>query len=85
MNALQISPVDLGKAIRRLRKARKFSINHLAHAADMHPTYLSGIERGERNPTWIKLCGLAHGLEVSMPLLVWRAEAEAATRNIGGE
>jgi hypothetical protein len=36
---------DLGRAIRRLRHARKITIETLAFAADMHPTYLSGIER----------------------------------------
>ncbi|MGA8365654.1 MAG: helix-turn-helix transcriptional regulator [Solirubrobacteraceae bacterium] len=43
---------DLGRAIRKLRSERKVSIEVLAFAADIHPTYLSGIERGLRNPSW---------------------------------
>lgn len=41
----------------------------------MHPTYLSGIERGTRNPTLEKLDGLAQGLDVPCSRLVVEAEA----------
>lgn len=68
---------ELGRAIRRLRRARKLTIEGLAHASDMHPTYLSGIERGWRNPTWSKLTGLAGGLGITVRQLVEDAEAEA--------
>jgi transcriptional regulator with XRE-family HTH domain len=68
---------DLGRAIRRLRQARKLTIETLAFAAEMHPTYLSGIERGRRNPTWTKLCWLAGALSVSMSEIVNTAEQEA--------
>jgi len=68
---------ELGRAIRRLRRARHLTIEGLAHAADMHPTYLSGIERGVRNPTWSKLTDLASGLEVPIAEIVQDAEAEA--------
>ena len=68
---------ELGRAIRRLRRARKLTIEALAHASDMHPTYLSGIERGRRNPTWSKLTSLAAGLEIPIIKIVEDAEAEA--------
>jgi transcriptional regulator with XRE-family HTH domain len=68
---------DLGRAIRRLRRGRDLTIEGLAHVADMHPTYLSGIERGVRNPTWSKLADLARGLEVPLAEIVKDAEAEA--------
>ncbi|HYM44777.1 MAG TPA: helix-turn-helix transcriptional regulator [Solirubrobacteraceae bacterium] len=42
---------DLGQAVRRLRRNRNLTIEALAFAADIHPTYLSGIERGGCNPT----------------------------------
>ena len=38
------------------------TIEDLAYDADIHPTYLSGIERGVRNPTWSKLNGIAYAL-----------------------
>jgi transcriptional regulator with XRE-family HTH domain len=68
---------DLGRAIRRLRWDRDLTIEALAHAADMHPTYLSGIERGRRNPTFGKLLGLADALGISMSGLFAEAETEA--------
>jgi transcriptional regulator with XRE-family HTH domain len=43
----------------------------------MHPTYLSAIERGVRNPTWTKLCMLAEALDISIATLARVAEAEA--------
>jgi transcriptional regulator with XRE-family HTH domain len=43
----------------------------------MHPTYLSGIERGRRNPTWSKLTSLAVGLEIPVIQIIEDAEAEA--------
>lgn len=68
---------ELGRAIRRLRRSRDLTIEDLAHAADIHPTYLSGIERGVRNPTWSKLTSVAIGLDVSICEIVQDAEAEA--------
>jgi transcriptional regulator with XRE-family HTH domain len=68
---------DLGRALRRLRHVRGLSIEDLADRAGMHPTYLSAIERGERNPSWAKLCGLARGLRVSVPALARAAEGES--------
>ncbi len=77
--ALLIMPsgAQLGRAIRRLRRARRLTIEELAFAADIHPTYLSGIERGIRNPTWVKVCGLAIALGVPFSALVRDAEVEA--------
>ena len=68
---------QLGRAIRRLRLARRLSIESLAGDAYMHPTYLSAIERGNRNPTWTKLCGLASALDITISALVRAAEVEA--------
>lgn len=68
---------QLGRAIRRLRLARRLSIESLAGDAQMHPTYLSAIERGLRNPTWFKLCDLAQALDITISVLARVAEAEA--------
>ena len=64
----------LGRAIRRLRQSQKLTIEALAHEADMHPTYLSGIERGVRNPTWAKLCALADALDIPISTVAGEAE-----------
>ncbi len=67
---------QLGRAVRRLRLARRLSIESLAGDAQMHPTYLSAIERGLRNPTWVKLCHLAQALSIEVSALARAAEAE---------
>jgi transcriptional regulator with XRE-family HTH domain len=77
MSIVMPTNAELGLAIRRLRRARNLTIEDLAHAADMHPTYLSGIERGVRNPTWEKLTGLCQGLDVPVVDVVRDAEDES--------
>lgn len=68
------TPVELGWAIRRLRKSRNLTIEDLAFMADIHLTYLSGIERGLRNPTWIKLACLAEALDIQVSDIATTAE-----------
>jgi transcriptional regulator with XRE-family HTH domain len=41
----------VGLAVQRLRKEKGWSQEQLAHEAGLHRTYVSGIERGVRNPT----------------------------------
>jgi transcriptional regulator with XRE-family HTH domain len=64
----------LGRAVRRLRQERSLTIEALSGAADMHPTYLSGIERGLYNPSWEKLGKLAAALDVPLSAIVREAE-----------
>lgn len=71
------SNAHLGYGVRRLRIARRLSIETLAANADMHPTYLSTIERGLSNPTWTKVCNLAEALDITISALARVAEAEA--------
>jgi transcriptional regulator with XRE-family HTH domain len=65
---------ELGAVIRLRRKRLRLSIEVLAHDARMHPTYLSGIERGIRNPTWDKVSDLAEALGVPVSTLACEAE-----------
>lgn len=39
-----------GPKIRRQRELRGYGLRRFAKAAQIHPAYLSRIERGERNP-----------------------------------
>jgi transcriptional regulator with XRE-family HTH domain len=71
---LRVHNADLGRTIRRLRGERDLTIEGLALDAGMHPTYLSGIERGRRNPTWNKLADLAEALEVPVSAIILDAE-----------
>ena len=53
-----------GRHIRRLRWQREATQEEVAHRAGIHVTYLSGIERGVRNPSLKNICALAAALEV---------------------
>lgn len=55
----------LGANVKRLREAKGLSQEELAFQADMHRTYVSGIERGKRNPTVTVLERLAKPLDVT--------------------
>src|SRR5262249_13750685 len=53
-----------GKRVRELRRAAGLSQEQLAARADLHWTYVGGIERGERNPALINITRLARALGV---------------------
>lgn len=48
----------------------------LAERADLHVTYLSGVETGARNPTWTVLTKISQALGLSISELAARAERE---------
>lgn len=60
----------VGKQLRDLRMKQGLSQEELAYRADMHPTYISGIERGRRNPSITNFYYLAHALEVHPKQLI---------------
>jgi transcriptional regulator with XRE-family HTH domain len=64
----------LGRAIRGYRIDRHLSQEELAHRSGMHRTYLGGIERGERNPSFTNIRRLANALGVSPSELLARGE-----------
>jgi transcriptional regulator with XRE-family HTH domain len=67
--------VALGLAVRDVRQRVGLSQEELGHLSGMHRTYVGGIERGERNPSWINIVKLAQALQVLPSELVTRAEA----------
>ena len=56
---------QVGLNVRRLREARGLSQEELAFEAELHRTYISGVERGVRNPTVTVLAKIAQALKVS--------------------
>jgi len=52
----------LGQNVRRRREARELTQEKLAEKAGLDPTYISGIERGLRNPGMKNVARLAKAL-----------------------
>lgn len=59
-----------GDAVRQRRHALEMSQEDLAAETDLDRTYISGIERGLRNPTLVAICNLAKALRVSPSKLI---------------
>jgi transcriptional regulator with XRE-family HTH domain len=66
--------VAYGRALRQLRLERRLSQEALAQLADLDRTYVSGIERGERNPSLENILRLSDALEIRVSELAGRAE-----------
>lgn len=61
-------------AIRSRRMAAGLSQEALAEKAGVHPTYLSMVERGIRNPTLDVASRLAKALKIPLPQLIEEAQ-----------
>lgn len=64
---------DLGHAIRETRQDLRISQEELGLRTGIHRNYVGGIERGERNPTVLKIGELAAALGVAPSELLARA------------
>ncbi len=69
--------VAYGLAIRQVRGERRISQERLADLAGLDRTYVSGIERGERNPSLTNLLRLATTLQVAFREVATRADVIA--------
>jgi transcriptional regulator with XRE-family HTH domain len=54
----------LGRGIRDLRTEKGMSQESLADLCGLHRTYVGGIERGERNPSYTSILRIAEALGV---------------------
>ena len=61
---------QVGRNVRRIRRERNWSQEELAFESGLHRTYISGIERGARNPTLLVLRQLADALSVPPAVLL---------------
>lgn len=57
---------QVGENVRRIRKEVGWSQEDLAHESGLHRTYISGIERGVRNPTVLILAKIGETLGVEI-------------------
>lgn len=68
--------VRVGLNLQNARKERGLSQEELAHRAAVHQTYLSGVERGKRNPTIVVLQRIAAVLNLDIEQLVQRRSGD---------
>lgn len=62
--------VKFGKRVKELRLKKKMSQGGLAKILGVHPTYISGIERGVRNMALKNIEKLANALGVKIDELI---------------
>lgn len=67
----------LGRRVRALRHERGYSQERLADEAQLHRTYISQVERGERNLAVLNVLRLAAALGVDPGQLVQHLDADA--------
>jgi transcriptional regulator with XRE-family HTH domain len=65
---------QFGRVVRQIRLEREMNLKTLATASGLHWTYLSGIERGLRNPSLKVLVSIAGSFELPSAELIRRAE-----------
>jgi transcriptional regulator with XRE-family HTH domain len=66
--------IALGMAVREARTERGLTLEELARRADLDVSYISIIERGQRNPTWGTVRRISIGLGIRLSDLADRAE-----------
>lgn len=56
----------LGRAVKAVRVSRGLTQEQVSAASGLHPTYISDIERGARNPSWEAITRLADGIGITV-------------------
>ncbi len=60
---------NFGETVRRKRKIAELSQEALAEKLGIHRTYMSFIERGQRNPSLLMLFKISRALKIKLPEL----------------
>lgn len=66
----------IARVVKKFRLAAAISQEELAHAADIHRTYISQIERGLKSPTLHVLLRIANALNVRISDIAIAIEVE---------
>ena len=74
----------LGKVVQERRKQLALTQEQLARRSKMHRTYVSDVERGERNLSLDSIYQISRGLSTSLSQLFTQAE-QYAQKAAGGE
>jgi transcriptional regulator with XRE-family HTH domain len=67
----------LGLRIRKIRKAKGMSQEELGFASELDRTYISDLERGNRNPSYLGLRKLEIGLETTLSEILANIDDES--------
>ncbi len=68
----------LGLAIKSVRREREITQEELSRRTGLHPTYVSDVERGARNPSFAVLVRIADGLGITLAQLGAAYDGDAA-------
>lgn len=68
--------VQLGQAVKKFRLSQNISQEKLAEIVDLHRTYISMVERGERNISLINIVRIAEGLGIKTSEIFLEMEKE---------
>jgi len=60
---------DIGNRIRNIRKEQGLSQEELAHRANIHPSHMGQLERGEKSPTIDSLEKIVQALNINFEAL----------------
>ncbi len=72
LNVMELGELQtLGNRIRRQRKTLNLTQEELAAKADIDRSYIGGVERGERNVTFVMLCKICAALECDVAALTY--------------
>ncbi len=74
MPARNASLAAFGRAVREIRVDHGLSQEQLGARSGVNRTFVGGLERGERNPTYETLIKVAGGLDVDLAELVGLAD-----------
>jgi transcriptional regulator with XRE-family HTH domain len=74
----EIEISQFGNLLRNHRRNAGISQEQLAERSGLDRTYISGIERGLRNPTLTALLKIAKGLDISISMLLQDLERSEA-------
>lgn len=66
MSNFTIFAKNFGQRVVELRKKQGLTQEELADKAEIERSYMGAIERGERNPTLVKVFQLSKALEISV-------------------
>jgi transcriptional regulator with XRE-family HTH domain len=73
----------LGMNVRKRREEKELTQEALAERANLDPTYISGIERGMRNPSVLSVLRIAKALGVTTSKLMEKVDDNGALKNNG--